>query len=111
MTSLEFKRQSKYLKQKKMDGACQWCYVMSYDELYALFDKKGWIHSRDREDYGIDNEAEELPTSISKPKSESQPESEKNAPPAPDSPKSVSKKVLPPIPPKPDYLKISTNSS
>jgi len=60
-----------------MDGMCQWCYVMSYDELYALFDKKGWIHSRDREDYGIDNEAEELPTPISKPKSESQPESEK----------------------------------
>ena len=58
MTSLGFKRESKYLKQKRMDGARQWCYVMSYDELYALFDKKGWIHSRDREDYGIDNEAE-----------------------------------------------------
>src|SRR2546421_7518497 len=31
--------------------------------------------------------------------------------PIPDSSKSVSKKVSPPIPPKPDYLKISTNSS
>ena len=111
MTSLGFKRGSKYLKQKRVDGTRPFCYVISYDELYALFDKKGWIHSRDREDYGIDNEAEELPTPISKPKSESQPESEKNAPPAPDSPKPVSKKVPPPIPPKPDYLKISTNSS
>src|SRR5436190_18585382 len=94
-----------------MDGTCQWCYVMSYDELYALFDKKGWIHSRDREDYGIDNEAEELPTPISKPKSESQPESEKITPPALDFPKPVSKKVPPPIPLKPDHLKVSTNSS
>src|SRR5207245_2896721 len=82
------------------------CYVMSYDELYALFDKKGWIHSRDKEDYGIDNEAEELPTPISKPKSESQPESEKITPPALDSPKPVSKKVSPPVPPKPNHLKI-----
>ena len=55
----------------------------------------------------IDNGSDELsdnPVS-------SQPESEKNAPPAPDSPKPVSKKVPPPIPPKLDYLKISTNSS
>ena len=111
MASLGFKRDSKYLKYKRMDGTRQWCYIMPYDELYALFDKKGWIHSRDREDYGIDNEAEELPTPISKPKSKSQPESEKNTPPALDSPKPVSKKVPPPIPPKPDHLKISTNSS
>src|SRR5207248_11335579 len=43
--------------------------------------------------------------------STSQPESEKNTHPAPDFPKLVSKKVPPPIPPKPDHLKISTNSS
>src|SRR5437763_14904840 len=84
MASLGFKRDSKCLKYKRMDGMRQWCYVMSYDELYGLFDKKGWIHSRDREDYGIDNKAEELPTPISKPKSESQPKSEKNTHPIPD---------------------------
>ena len=75
------------------------------------YDKKGWIHFRDREDYGIDNEAEELSTPISKSKSESQPEPKKNASPAPDSSKPVSKKVSLPILPKLDHLKISTNSS
>jgi hypothetical protein len=85
MASLGFKRGSKYLKQKRVDGTRPFCYVMSYDELYALFDKKGWIHSRDREDYGIDNESEELSTPISKPESVSQPEPEKIAPPVSDS--------------------------
>lgn len=55
MASLGFKRGSKYLKQKRIDGARPFCYVISYDELYALFDKKGWIHSIDREDYGLDD--------------------------------------------------------
>ena len=41
MTSLGFKRGSKYLKQKRVDGTRPFCYVISYDELYALFDKKG----------------------------------------------------------------------
>src|SRR5437763_9372754 len=111
MAGLAFKRGTKYLKQKRVDGTRLFCYVMSYDKLYALFDKKGWIHSRDREDYGIDNEAEELSTPISKSKSESQPEPKKNASPAPDSSKPVSKKVSLPILPKLDHLKISTNSS
>src|ERR1044071_5253227 len=111
MAGLGFKKDSKCLKYKRMDGTRQWCYIMPYDELYALFNKKGWIHSRDREDYGIDNESEESPTPISKPESASQPKPEKNTHPIPDSPKPVSKKVPPPIPPKPDHLKVSTNSS
>ena len=59
----------------------------------------------------IEKTMEEPPTPISKPKSELQPEPEKNTPPASDSSKPVSKKVPPPIPPKPDHLKVSTNSS
>jgi len=59
----------------------------------------------------IEKTMEEPPTPISKPKSELQPEPEKNTPPASDSSKPVSKKVPPPIPPNPDHLKISTNSS
>ena len=105
MASLGFKRDSKCLKCKRIDGTRQWCYVMSYDELYALFDKKGWIHFRDKEDYGIDNEAEESSTPISKP------EAEKNTPPISNSFKPVSKKIPPPISPKPDHLKVSTNTS
>ena len=105
MASLGFKRDSKCLKCKRIDGTRQWCYVMSYDELYALFDKKGWIHSRDKEDYGIDNEAEESSTLILKPKTK------KITPSIPNSPKPISKKVPPPISQKPDHLKISTNTS
>ena len=36
---------------------------------------------------------------------------EKNTPPILDSPKLISKKVLPPISPKSDHLKVSTNTS
>ena len=85
------------------------------------FLNKNWIHESDEID-GVD--IPETPASDSKALDQflnnihpvsfqfkSQPESEKNAPSAPDSPKPVSKKVPPPIPPKPDHLKMSTNSS
>ena len=105
MASLGFKRDSKCLKYKRIDGMRQWCYVMLYNELYVLFDKKDWIHSKDRKDYGIDNEAEESPTPISKSKAE------KITSPISDFLKPVFKKVPLPISSKPDHLKLNTNTS
>ena len=103
MASLGFKRGTKYLKQKRVDGTRPFCYIMSYDELYVLFDKKDWIHSRDREDYGIDNDADEadkLQKIVETPASNSK-----------SNPKPASKKVPPPVPPKPDHLKEDNKSS
>jgi hypothetical protein len=92
MSSLGFKRDSKYLQRKRIDGARHWSYVISYDELYTLFDKKGWIHSRDKEDYGIDNEADGSQKIDEAPVSKPEP---------------VPKKTPPPVPSKPDHLKVS----
>ena len=96
-------------------------YNITQEELCKKFLNKNWIHESD-EINGVD--IPETPASDPKAfdqflnniypvffQSESQPEPEKNTPPAPDSPKPVSKKVPSPIPPKPDHLKISTNFS
>ena len=81
---------------------------MLYDELYTLFDKKGWIHSMDREDYGLDVETD----NINETQKINEPELITSKPIPESIPlKPVSKKIPPPVPPKPDHLKASVESS
>src|SRR5581483_2303194 len=87
MASIGFKRDSKYLTQKRINNTRQRFYIISYDELYALYDKKGWIHSIDQEEYGLD-EIDKITESVKE-------ESAKEISEAPQEPKELDPALIP----------------